>query len=29
MTKLEKAKQVILENVEDARYGIFNTRNLV
>jgi len=29
MTKLERAKQVILENIDDARYGIFNTRNLV
>lgn len=29
MDKLEIAKRVIKENIEDARCGIFDTRNLV
>lgn len=27
--KLERAKQVIEENLDDARYGIFDSRNIV
>ena len=27
--KLERAKQVIEENLNDARYGIFDSRNVV
>lgn len=27
--KLERAKQVIEENLDDARYGIFDSRNVV
>lgn len=26
--KLELAKRIIAENIEDARFGIFNTRNI-
>lgn len=29
MSKLEIAKRVIKENIEDARCGIFDTRNIV
>ena len=29
MDKLEIAKRIIKENIEDARCGIFNTRNIV
>ena len=29
MNKLEIAKRVIKENIEDARCGIFDTRNIV
>ena len=29
MDKLEIAKRIIKENIDDARCGIFNTRNLV
>ena len=29
MTKLEKAKQIIEENFDDASYGIFDSRNWV
>ena len=29
MDKLEIAKRIIKENIEDARCGIFDTRNLV
>ena len=29
MNKLEIAKKVIAENIDDARCGIFDTRNLV
>lgn len=29
MSRLEKAKEIIEKNIEDARYGIFNTRNIV
>ena len=29
MTKLERAKEVIKENYDDARCGIFDTRNTV
>ena len=29
MTKLDIAKGIIEENIEDATYGIFNTRNIV
>lgn len=29
MTKLEKAKQIIKENLEEADCGIFDSRNLV
>jgi hypothetical protein len=28
MTKLEKAKEIIKDNIKDARYGIFDSRNL-
>ena len=28
MTKLEKAKQIIKENIEDAEFGIFDSRNI-
>ena len=28
-TKLDKAKKIIKDNLEDARYGIFNSRNIV
>lgn len=28
MTKLEKAKEIIKDNIEDARCGIFDSRNL-
>ena len=27
--KLDKAKEIIKDNIEDARYGIFNSRNIV
>lgn len=27
MNKLEKAKEIIKENIEDARHGIFDSRN--
>lgn len=29
MTRLEKAKEIIRENISDAECGIFNTRNIV
>lgn len=29
MGKLDTAKRVIKENIDDARYGIFNTRNIL
>ena len=29
MDKLEKAREIIAENIDDARYGIYNTRNIV
>ncbi len=29
MDKLDTAKKVIKENIDDARYGIFNTRNIL
>lgn len=29
MGKLEKAKEIIEANIKNAKYGIFNTRNLV
>lgn len=29
MSKLEKAKEIIKENIEDARHGIFDSRNFV
>lgn len=28
MTKLEKAKQIIKEYIEDAKFGIFDSRNI-
>ena len=29
MNKLEKAKEIIAENIDDGRCGIYNTRNIV
>lgn len=29
MSKLEKAKEIIMENYNDAEYGIFDCRNIV
>ncbi len=29
MDKLKKAKEIIAENIDDGRCGIFNTRNLI
>ncbi len=29
MSNLEKAKEIVKEHYSDARYGIFNSRNLV
>ena len=29
MNKLEKAKEIIKENIDDGRCGIYNTRNLI
>lgn len=29
MTTLEKAKEIIKDNIQDAKYGIFDNRNLV
>lgn len=29
MNKLEKAKQIIRENLYDAKYGIFDSRNIL
>ena len=29
MNKLEKAKEIIKESLESAKYGIFNSRNIV
>lgn len=28
-TKLEKAKEIIKNNIKDAKYGIFNSRNII
>jgi len=28
-TKLDKAKKIIKDNIKNARYGIFNSRNIV
>ena len=29
MTNLEKAKKIIKDNIKDAQYGIFDSRNVV